>query len=103
MNDIPMKIIEDISSHYNELILTCIDKDYNVVVHINDIDKIYKKKYLFNLDGRGLTYRDACIDYINNLMDKTYNLRYKKYKYITRSLRSYLLEKYKEYFKGENK
>lgn len=83
----PMFIIEMIAEKYNEKIISLIDNEYNVCVYINNIDRISKKKYLSNIEGRGLTYRDACIDYIEKALDPSYCIRYKKEYYATTPIR----------------
>lgn len=90
MNNIitPMFIIEMIANRYDERIISTIDKDYNICIYINNIDKIKKKKYISNLEGRGLTYKDACIDYINNVLNTDYCIRYKKKFYATTPIRN---------------
>ena len=97
LNDTPMSLIEKLANHYKERILIDVDVDYNICVHINNIDRIYKKKYLSNLEGRGLTYEEACKDYIRNLMDSKYNLRYNSKFYATKTLRTIIRKSnYKE-------
>ena len=86
--NLPMILMEKLSKASKERIVITVDVDYNICIHINNIDRLYKKKYLSNLEGRGLTYRDACINYINNLMDSNYRLRYKSKFYITTKLRN---------------
>ena len=84
----PMLLMERLAEYYKERIIVDVDVDYKICVHINNIDRIYKKKYLSNLEGRGYTYEDACIDYIKNLMDRKYNIRYNSKFYATNSLRT---------------
>lgn len=93
----PMKTVEKIANLKNMNICTCIDKDYNVVVYIYQLSKIKDKRYLSNLEGRGKTYREACIDFIINIMDKNYNLRYEKEYYITSVIRSFVMSLNIEY------
>ena len=96
-NDTAMELIEKIANHYNERIHVTVDKDYNICVHINNIDRIYRKKYLSNLEGRGETYKKACENYIRNLMDKKYYLRYNSKFYATKTIRNIIRKSnYKE-------
>lgn len=93
----PMLLMEKLASYYNERIFVDVDVDYKICIHINNIDRIYKKKYLSNLEGRGLTYEEACKDYIKNLMDRKYCIRYKSKFYATNSLRTIIRKSnYKE-------
>ena len=86
--NLPMYLVEKCAKCYNEKIVVTIDKDYKICIHIRYIDRLKKRKYLSNLEGRGETYKDACIDYIKNLMDKKYTIRYKLRFYATEKLRT---------------
>ena len=101
--DVPMKSLEKIAKLRNMTILTCIDANYNVVVYIPQLSRIKNKKYLSNLEGRGLTYRDACVDFIINLMDYNYNIRYKEKYYITSLVRTYVISLGINYIYERNK
>lgn len=85
--EVPMKIMEDLASLYSAKIHTVIDIDYKVCVYITNIDRLKRKKYLCNLEGRGYTYRDACINYIQNILDTKYQIRFKKKYYASTPLR----------------
>lgn len=85
---LPMKLLELCADQYNEKIILTVDIDYKICVYIKNIDRIKRRKYLSNLEGRGSTYHDACVDFINNLMDKKYNIRYKTKFYATETLRT---------------
>lgn len=87
MDDTPMRLVERIASLFRSKVSVCIDVDYKICVYIPDIDRIRKKKYLSNLEGRGFTYQEACINYLINVLDKRYNLRYKKKYYATSPIR----------------
>lgn len=88
----PMHIVEKISRTKGMKIMTCIDKDYNVVVYIPQLSRVKNKKYLSNLEGRGQTYREACIDFIKNLMDNNFNIRYNNDFYVTELMRTCVIE-----------
>ena len=87
IHDIPMKAVESIAKLKHMKIMTCIDVKYNVVVYIPELSRIKEKKYLSNLEGRGNTYREACVNFIYNLMDNDFNIRYKGKYYITELVR----------------
>ena len=76
--DLPMKVLDAIAELYNEKIMYCIDVNYNICVYVPNINKIYKLRYLKNLEGRGISYHDACLDYLKNANDNKFKLRYKK-------------------------
>ena len=101
----PMKCIESLCEKVHGHLLTSIDKDYNIVVFIYEFDRIKNKKYLYNLEGRGETYREACIDYIRNIMDSKFNLRYLKKYYATLSLREFIKQdpELKKYYERSRK
>ena len=84
----PMKIMDRLASVYNTRICYIIDVDYKICIWIRGIDKLKNKKYLSNLEGRGYTYRAACLDYIKKLMDKSYLIRFNKKTYATTTLRN---------------
>ena len=86
--NLPMILMDKLANYYNERIVLTIDDDYRLCIYINNIDRLYRKKYLSNLEGRGYTYREACIDYIKNLMDSKFNIRYKINLYATNPLRT---------------
>lgn len=88
-----IEMVNCISKVYNERIFTCIDKDGLICVYINNIDKIYNNKYISNLEGRGNTLDEACENYILNIMNKKFNLRYKIKFYATTNLRT-IIRKY---------
>ena len=90
MNDTPMKLVEKIASAYKTNVSICIDVDYKICIYIHELDRIRKNKYLSNLEGRGFTYKEACIDYLNNILDERYNIRYKKKYYATTPLRKFI-------------
>lgn len=81
-------LVDKVADTYNEKVQTCIDIDDMICVYIHNIDKIYKRQYLSNLEGRGYTYEQACKNYINNMMDRKFNLRYKIRFYATTKLRT---------------
>lgn len=86
-------ILYSIAKLYNEKVITCIDSDGLICVYIKNIDCIYKRKYLRNLEGRGCSFDVACENYINNAMDTNYNLRYKIKFYATTKIRR-IIRKY---------
>jgi hypothetical protein len=83
----PEKIMIEISCYYKARIRNISDIDGNICVFIDGLDRLKKRRFLSNLEGRGKDYHEACIDYINNLMDKNYLIRYKKKIYATSPLR----------------
>lgn len=85
---LPMELVEKCANEYHEKIILTIDKDYHICIYIKNIDRIKNRRLLSNLEGRGLTYHDACIDFILNLMDKNYTIRYKSKFYATETLRT---------------
>ena len=85
--NLPMELVQKCADEYHEKIVLTIDKDYKICIYIKNIDRIKGRKYLSNLEGRGFTYHDACVDFLINLMDKNYFLRYKTKFYATEALR----------------
>lgn len=85
---LPMELVQSCADAYHEKIVITIDKDYKICIYIKNIDRIKGRKYLSNLEGRGNTYRDACINFLCNLMDRNYNIRYKTKFYATEALRT---------------
>ena len=83
-----IEMVVCMSNSYHEKIFTCIDRDGLICVYIHNIDRIYKRKYLSNLEGRGHTYDEACENYILNLMNRKFHLRYKIKFYATTKLRT---------------
>lgn len=81
-------IMSQLSSVYNTKVRAIEDINGDICVWIEKIDRLYKRKYLSNLEGRGKTLEDAYIDYIKKLMNTTYQIRYNKKIYATSSLRN---------------
>ena len=84
----PMRLMEELANVYHEHIRVITDVDNRICVWITRIDKLKSRKYLSNLEGRGDTYREACIQYIYNLMNSKYQIRYKHKLYATTPLRN---------------
>lgn len=85
---LPIDLVQKCAEQYHEKIILTIDTEFKICIYIKNIDRIKGRKYLSNLEGRGFTYQEACIDFIKNLMDKNYNIRYKTKFYATESLRT---------------
>lgn len=96
-------LINRIAEYYNEKVISCIDINNMICVYITNIDKLKHKSMLSNLEGRGITYEDACIDYIINALDTQYTLRHNHTLYVTTKIRKILKSNYKSikrYMKG---
>jgi hypothetical protein len=98
--------MQELSDSYHTKIRVIVDENNKYCVWIDHIDRIKRKKYLSNLIGRGDTYIDACIDYLINLLDTSYHLRYMKDFYATTTLRNIIkrnkpLMKYLKEIEGE--
>lgn len=87
MEKTPGELFKDIASIYSSKCHIGIDKNKQVFVFIEDLDGLKKKKYLTDLTGRGETYQDACIDYIQKLLDRSICIRYKRKFYATSKIR----------------
>ena len=81
-------IMFQLASIYNTKVRSIEDINGDICVWIEKIDRLYKRKYLSNLEGRGKTLEEAYIDYIQNLMNTKYQIRYNKKIYATSSLRN---------------
>lgn len=90
--DLPMKIVEKISERYNEKIVVGVDKDYMIYVYIPNITRVKNKEYLSDITGRGWTYHEACVSFINKLVNKNYNIRYLNELYATEEIRNIIIK-----------
>lgn len=86
---LPMLVVSILE---NELDLgspsTGIDKDYNVFIWYHKLSRMKgKKDLLIDVSGRGPTYRDACIDFLNQLLDDNYKLKVDGKGYSTKKIR----------------
>lgn len=92
--EIPMNAIKAISESpgFSDPVIG-IDADYKVYLYFKEIDG------LINLDsglyrsvtGRGDTYRDACLDLLNQLLDTKYRIRTMSGGYKTEKIRKVIL------------
>lgn len=82
-------IHQSLISSYPEITFFCgTDVNNQIYVYYDNLDLLYKKKYLFYLTGRGNDYKEAYIDLCRQMMDKSYMLRYKTKFYATRNIRN---------------
>lgn len=103
----PGELFKDIAALYSSNYHIGIDKNKQVFVFIDNLDGLKKKKYLTDLTGRGETYQEACIDYIQKLLDKTICIRYKRKFYATSKIRKLInktnfRKKYVDYAESNN-
>jgi hypothetical protein len=101
---IPMKIIEEIEAlqcnSIDSKTIIGVDDNYHIYIYFRNIERITKTSLLADLTGRGLTYKDACIDYIYKLLDDNYKIRMNG-GYATKKIRDIINQyKFLEYYKG---
>jgi len=65
----PMKLVEQIATLCGSNIRKGINEDYNVYVSLWSIEASQKGKPVL-LEGTGLTYEDACVDLIIQMMNE---------------------------------
>lgn len=93
-----VNMINLISNKLSTRIFCGVDVDYNTYVYIDRLDGVTHHSIHFPLCGRGVTYEDACYDYVKKLLDPGINLRFKygyTEGYVTRKVRDIIKEVYK--------
>jgi len=90
MNDVnqSLLLVSKMAKKYGEEMVMGIDSDGLYYVFITNIDRLKNKRYMKDLTGHGVTVYDACMDYILAVMDRRYNIRYRKKYYATVKLRN---------------
>lgn len=88
MESLYFDLIKHISELYSGRIMFYLDVNNDYVIFIQNIERIKRKKYISNLEGRGSTLEDACERYIHNALNTDYNLRYKHKFYVTTPIRN---------------
>lgn len=72
---VPIDIVEEIMSTYKLNRFVNIDVHYNVVFWFDNLYLVTKKSLERDCEGVAQTYNEACIDFIQKLLDKKYNIR----------------------------
>ena len=99
-NCLSIKLVHKIAKLYNQKVRFIIDNDGLYCVFIDNLDRIKSRKYLSNLEGRGNTKEEACVNYILNLLDSSFNIRYSKNIYATEKVRRIIKKsKFNEVYK----
>lgn len=85
---LPIFILLEIASSFHEKIVIGIDTDELLYLYIPNLDRLKRRKFLSDLTGRGPTLYDASMDFLRQVMDPLFTIRYKKKYYATTKLRS---------------
>lgn len=81
-------IMEKLAKRYNTKVIHGLDINGLYYIYIRDIDKLKKRKYLYPLEGRSIDLLIVYKNYLRNLMNPQYQIRYKRKLYATTPLRN---------------